>query len=138
MKLTLDLVPSTSFYQNARSVLTKSEWKKIRDKVVESCENKCEICNTYYDNLDCHEVWEYKNKIQKLVKLIGLCKDCHQVKHFGLAEINGKRQDALYHLMKINKISKKQAEDYINKQFNIWKKRSLKNWILDISLLNDI
>lgn len=99
--------------------------------------NKCEICGKFNLTLDCHEVWEYKDNIQKLINLEALCKRCHEVKHFGLAEIKGRRQQALKHLIKINNISEKEAEQYIKSESDLWAKRSKQNWKLDISFLND-
>lgn len=135
MKLTLDLIPSTSFYNNARSELTKKQWKEIRDEVVVKANYTCEVCGIKYANLDCHEKWQYKNKTQKLINLVAICKSCHEVKHFGLAEIKGRRAQALAHLMKINNISEKEAEKYIIDEFKIWTERSKVKWKLDIKIL---
>lgn len=141
MLLTLDLVPSTSFYNNVRAIVSKKQWDTIRSKVFTQAYNVCEICGGigHKHPVECHEIWNYDDKklIQKLVGMISLCPKCHTVKHFGLAEIQGKRNLALNHLMKINNLNKVQAEKYISEQFVIWAKRSKYKWTLDISLLND-
>ena len=62
---------------------------------------------------------------------------CHSTKHFGLAELQGRRNLALNHLMKINKLSNKEAELYIKEQFLLWQFRSSKQWKLDISFLKN-
>ncbi len=136
MRLTLDLIPFSSFYSNVRTTISKNQWDLIRNQVYSKALYLCEICG---DNsaLDAHEVWEYKNSIQKLIKLQALCRACHGVKHFGLSEIRGKRQQALLHLIKINNISESEAEDYIRKEFLIWKERSKKKWKLDLSYLEE-
>lgn len=138
MKLTLDLIPKTSFYLNARSKLSAKKWNAISKKTAENANYKCEICNKFSLHLECHEIWQYKKGIQKLIKLASLCNRCHEVKHFGLAEIRGRRAQALSHLMKINDISKEDAEAYIQKEFQIWLNRSKFKWDLDISLLDCI
>lgn len=114
----------------------KINGKKLAKKIAFKANNKCEICGKFTLNLDCHEVWEYKNNIQKLIDLVALCKRCQEVKHFGLAEIKGRRQQALKHLIKINNISEKEAEQHIKSEFDLWEKRSQQNWKLDISFLN--
>jgi len=137
--LTLDLVPSSCWYNNVRALLTQTQWNKIKSQVSDKAHNVCEICGGIGSKhpVECHEVWEYNEKtlIQKLVKLIALCPDCHSVKHFGLAQIQNKGRKALKHLMKINKITKKAAEKYIADSFMEWAERSGKNWKLDISYL---
>lgn len=140
MKLSLDLVPSSAWYSNVRSLLSPSEWKRIRDIVAVRANHKCEICGGIgkQHSVECHEIWDYSEElIQKLVGLIALCPDCHQVKHFGLAQINNKEEIALKHLMKINKISKKVAEKYVADCFMEWAERSSKSWKLDISYLKE-
>jgi hypothetical protein len=138
MILELDLVPLTSFYKNARAAITKKQWGTIRSVVISKAYDLCEICGLASDKpLDAHEVWEYTNDIQKLIKIIALDKNCHAVKHFGLAELRGNRAAALNHLMKINKIDSFQAEKHIEKSFNIWAERSEKIWKLDLSHLEE-
>ncbi len=93
MKLTIELVPRTSFYVNIRSILSRREWELIRKDTLTKANNLCEICGGVSATraLDCHEVWEYDdlNHIQKLIKFIALCNRCHEVKHIGKAQIDG-------------------------------------------------
>lgn len=141
MKLNIDLVPSSAWYNNVRAILTKEQWDFVRKQVSDQAWNKCEICDGVGPKhpVECHEIWEYndKKKIQKLVGLIALCPDCHTVKHFGLAQITNKQEKALKHLMKVNKITKKAAEKYIADEFMKWAERSSKQWKLDISYLKN-
>lgn len=141
LKLTIELVPSTSWYNNVRAVVTKSQWDKLRSAVYSQAYSLCEICGGSGSKhpVECHEVWLYDDKlcIQTLERMIALCPDCHQVKHFGLAEVQGKRDKALKHLMKVNKLTVIEAEDYVKQAFNIWYNRSKNNWTVDISNLAD-
>ncbi len=141
MKLDLDLIPASSWFNNVRAAVSQKQWNIIRSKVLSKAYNLCEICGAddSKNPLECHEKWEYDKEfyIQKLTGMISLCKDCHMVKHFGLAEIQGKRNKALNHLMKINKISKLEAEKYVAEQFVQWAKRSKRKWELDISHLKE-
>lgn len=136
MKLTLDLIPSSSFYKNVRSEVSKSEWDKIRKEVYKKANYVCEICGKK-DRLDAHEIFEYDeiNNVQKLIGLIALCNRCHQVKHFGLAQIQGKEKEAYEQLMQVNGISFEEAKIYVAKCFAEWQNRSKKTWTLDLSYL---
>lgn len=139
MKLTIELVPQTSFYKNARSILSKTKWENICRKVRAKANNVCQICGGHSNgrSLDCHEVWSFdeENHIQKLVKIIALCERCHEVKHIGLAEVKGNLERAKKHFMTINNISKKEADKLIAEAFNIWNERSQHNWKIDTAKL---
>lgn len=138
IKLDLDLIPESCFYSNVRSEVSKKQWDVIRKEVYSRAWHVCEICGTLpQKSLHAHEVWEFdsKNKIQKLVRMIALCPECHEVKHFGLANIRGRSEEALNHFMKINQMSRKDSLNHIDEQFKIWKERSKINWKLDIKYL---
>src|ERR1700722_267423 len=101
MKLTIELVPSSSFYQNVRAVLSPAQWRTLSKQVRSEAYDICEICGASSEqSLDCHEIWNYddKKQIQKLVGLRALCKKCHGVKHFGLSQIRGAGEQSLKHL----------------------------------------
>jgi len=140
LPLEIELVPATCFFSNVRSAISASQWKIISKQVRAQAYNICEICQSSLQQpLHCHEVWEYNDtkQIQKLIKMVALCRSCHQVKHFGLARVQGKEKQAIQHFIKVNKISGKLAEKYIEQSFIIWRDRSSKEWTLDISILND-
>ena len=141
MKLQLNLIPSSCFYTNVRSILTKQQWDIVKSQVYAKAYYICEICQGVGPKhpVEAHEVFSFDNKtlIQKLEKMIALCPSCHQCAHFGLAELQGKRKQALSHLMKINKISNKQAEKYIKDCFMEWALRSKYSWKLDVSHLSE-
>ena len=144
LKLTIELVPKTCWYSNVRSNVTKTEWDIIRKKSYELANNQCEICGDVgknqgvNHNVECHEIWEYDdlNKIQKLIGLISLCPYCHKTKHAGLAQMNGEENIVINQLIKVNNITRKDAIDYINDSFTIWRERSKHEWTLNISVLN--
>jgi|SRR5579885_955139 hypothetical protein len=139
MKLTIELVPSSSWFNNVRAVLTRKQWDVLRKQVYSEAWDTCQICGGVGPKhpVECHEIWQYDDKkyIQKLIGMIALCPDCHMVKHIGLAQLQNKGEKALKHLMKVNKLSKKEAEKYIADSFIKWAERSSKSWKLDISIL---
>jgi hypothetical protein len=142
-KLTIELVPESSFYNNVRSAVSTVEWDIIKKKCYKKAGYKCEICGDTGINqgkkypVECHEIWEYDDKfhIQILKGFIALCPQCHQVKHVGFARINGKEPEVIRQLMKVNKMTSTMADNYIIESFKIWEKRSDKQWKVDISYL---
>lgn len=142
MKLTIELVPSTSWFSNLRSLLSATEWDKIRKGCYKNANYKCEVCDGIGPKhpVECHETWEYNEETntQKLVSLVALCPNCHEVKHIGLAGIKGRHNEAVAHFCKVNNCSKAEAEIYIKKAFEVWNKRSESDWTLDISLLEEL
>lgn len=141
-KLTIELIPSSSFFNNLRSLLEKEEWDKIRKACYKKANYKCEICGGKgpAHPVECHETWDYDEEkgIQKLLNVIALCPSCHQVKHIGLASINGKLDEAIAHFCKVNECTKEEAQKYISDIFDLWKKRSEKDWDLDVTLLEEL
>jgi hypothetical protein len=144
-KLKSEIVPSSSWYNNVRSNVSDKEWDFLRKKSYESAGHVCEICGDtgknqgFNHNVECHEIWEYDDKthIQKLIGLISLCPHCHKVKHPGLAQIRGESEIVISQLMKVNEITEKDADNYLNEAFDIFSKRSLHKWTLDISYLEE-
>jgi hypothetical protein len=144
LKLTIELVPETCWYSNVRSNVSRSIWDKIRLKSYSHANNKCEICNDtgknqgYRHNVECHEIWEYDdiNKNQTLINLISLCPNCHIVKHPGLAGLNGKSHIVMNQLMKVNSISRTEANNVLNEAFKKFEERSKFKWNLDITYID--
>lgn len=54
-----NLIPPKSWHANLREVLTRKEWKIIRDEVIRKSNNKCNICNVKNIKLEAHEEWKY-------------------------------------------------------------------------------
>ena len=122
-----------------RSAVTKRQWDIIRKRVYSEAYDTCEICGGVGSNhpVECHEIWSYDDskKVQKLEGMIALCPKCHLVKHMGLAGIRGEGEKAFKHFTKVNKLKRKEAEEEIQKAFNLWEKRSQSKWNVDISYL---
>jgi hypothetical protein len=135
-KLTIELVPSTSWGDNLRSKLPKDTWDVLRRKCYQDADYCCEVCGKR-GLVHAHEIWNYDDEkhIQKLNRLIALCPTCHGVKHFGRTQAIGKGEEALKHLMVVNSWTRKQVLDYVAKSFAIWQKRSQYIWKVDISVI---
>lgn len=141
MTLTIELVPSTCFYTNVRSEVSKDEWDVLRRKCYADADYKCEICGGVGPKhpVEAHEVWEYddKNKVQKLLRLIALCPKCHMCKHWGLSQIRNKEGICIKHMMQVNGWSKEDVKLYVEASFEKWMQRSQHDWELDISWLDN-
>lgn len=139
MILTIELVPSSCFYNNVRSNVTPAEWDVLRKECYKKAGYKCEVCGGKGPKhpVECHEIWEYDDNAytQTLGGLIALCPSCHQVKHIGLAQINGKFDEAVAHLAMVNGITLEEAKLYVEASFEKWSERSQKEWKLDISAI---
>lgn len=137
MKLTIELVPNTSWGNNIRALMTKRQWNALRGMICDRAWGTCVVCGNSEKPLECHEEWHYneKTQIQKLTGLLALCPNCHMVKHIGLARVQGKYDEGLKHLMKVNGLNKKEAENYVKESFSIWRGRNQYHWTLDLSYL---
>ena len=146
IKLTIELVPKTSHYNNVRSAVSASRWDEIRNACYEKAQYKCEICGDKGTNqgvkwnVECHEIWRYEDstKEQVLDGVIALCPNCHKVKHTGLANINGEMPIVLAQLQKVNNWSLAQSRNYIKESFKTWRQRSQHQWKVIIDILNQL
>ena len=140
MKLTIELVPSTCWMTNVRSQVSKESWDEIRREVYQAAHHRCQICGGRGDfhAVECHEIWRYddEKRSQVLDGMLALCPACHQVKHIGLAQINGQGAAARDHLAKVNGLTVAQADAEIKKAFDTWAERSRHNWVLFLPFLD--
>jgi hypothetical protein len=136
-RLTIELVPQTSWYHNVRALVDQPTWDRIRRMVYRQAGYRCELCGGRGPEhpVECHEVWRYDDltRTQVLVRMIALCPACHQVKHFGLANLRGKGAVARAHLMGVNGWTARQADVYIEAAFRVWERRSQGPWTLDLA-----
>ncbi len=137
--LTVELVPSSCWFSNLRSELSKEEWDRLRRPVFKRAGRHCEVCEGRgaQHPVECHEVWEYDDDahVQHLVGLVALCPACHEAKHMGYASRVGRAGEARAHLARVNGWSMDDVELYLEMQFEQWSRRSQHEWSLDLSWL---
>jgi len=135
-RLTIELVPKTSWYNNVRTLVDEMTWDRIRRQVYRQADYRCEVCGGRGPEhaVECHEVWRYddRTRVQLLVRMIALCPACHQVKHIGLANVKGKGAQACAHLARVNGWTLEQADTHISQAFQVWAQRSGGPWTLDL------
>lgn len=137
-KLKIELVPAPIQYINLRSLLPKEQWDKLRRATYKRVKYRCEICGGKGPDhpVECHEEWNYDEDdcVAKIVELHGLCPACHECKHVGLAGLNGRMEEVIAHLCKINGYDRQMAVRCISSAFEIWEQRSKWAWTIDVNV----
>lgn len=137
--LGINIIPSTSWYNNVRSNFSKEDWDVLRKACYKKAGYKCEICSGRGHEwpVECHEVWAFDDEkhIQKLVRLIALCPMCHRCQHPGKAGLDGFGDEIIRHYCKVNKVSIAETHKDYDKAWKVWQERSVFDWELDVSVL---
>lgn len=138
--LYVDLIPRGSFTLNLRKYLDVEAWDRISKGVHIRAGGRCECCGVKSRdrNLDTHERFSYENGVQKLERLVGMCRACHLVTHFGFAKLEGKSEAAGAHLMEVTGWGADKCQKHIAEAFKEWERRSKVSWVLDLSLIPDL
>lgn len=144
LKLTIGLVPKTSWYDNLREAVPKAKWDELRKTVYSEYDHKCGICGAE-GRLNCHEVWEYddENYVQRLNGFIALCTLCHFVKHIGLASILASKgqlnfDEVIRHFMGVNNCEREIFEAHQKAAWAQWRERSKHPWNVDLGAYEDL
>jgi len=86
MKFRLEVspIPSSSWGKSLANILRGELWDSIRKDIYKMYGHKCVMCKVGGSVLHCHEVWQFDDRthIQKLVGVICLCEDCHNIVHW--------------------------------------------------------
>jgi hypothetical protein len=138
LKLTIELIPSSSWQNNLRNILKPEMWNEIRKKVIK--DGVCSICKTKTKRLHAHEQWKYddNNSIQILKDIIPLCFLCHGVKHIGFSGTKGATEVEKYihHFMKINKCDRIAYQKHLRSEIGKFNERSKYEWQLNLDNIN--
>ena len=142
-KLTIELVPTGTWGANLRSMLTKSQWDKLRKHCYAEAGHVCEICGDSGLNqgrkhaVEAHEVWTYDdaNCVQNLERIIVLCPRCHQVKHMGRTLKYGGGYKARAHMARVNSMCEQGQRAYEDLAFLVHALRSRFRWTVNIDAL---
>ena len=144
LKLTIELVPETSWGNNIRKCVSQSNWDKIRKAAYAKYKYKCGICEAP-GRLSCHEIWDYDDElhVQNLNGFIALCTMCHNIKHIGLSGIlaqEGKLDfdKLIEHFKIVNGCNLKTYEKHYDDAFKKWNERSKHEWHINLGEFKDI
>lgn len=137
LKLEIELIPSTAWFNNIRNMVSRSAWDTIRKECYAKANHKCEICGGKGRKwpVECHERWEFSDNKINLLGFIALCPSCHEVKHIGLAGKRGRYEQAKRHFMKVNGLSSLDADKHIFEAFQLFSERSKHEWEMNLELI---
>ena len=141
LQLEVDLIPSRSWFQNVRAAVNPRDWDLLRFSVFARAAYLCELCGANDEPLECHERFAYmveaggKTGVQRLLRLLALCKKCHLATHYGLATILGIEREAAEHIIRVRDWSEDQVYSHINDSVAQWERRNEIAWIVDISII---
>ena len=139
-ELYIDMIPKTSYFKNVRSLFNDTDWNLIRHHIYERSSYRCECCGVKrFKYLDAHERWiyDYETKTQKLIRIIALCRLCHQATHFGHSKKTKNIDKIKEHLKKVKKIDDIELDSCIKEAYNIWNDRNKIEWIIDTSIISN-
>jgi len=136
VRLSCELVPRSTWGENVRSLLTRSQWDRLRRFVYAQAGGACEICGDVGTNqgrkhdLEAHEVWAHDDDThtQTLMRMIALCPECHRVKHIGRAFATGAHHRALAHLARVNAWGDAEVYAHVDAHFTLHTLRSAHAW----------
>lgn len=137
-KLMPSPVPDSCWYSNLRAHLPKKIWDKVRFAVYKEANGKCMICGRTVKRLEAHEDWVYdeKNHVQKLGRMLALCHDCHSVIHIGRTQLVGDEERAMKHFCKVNECNYsdyRKALGMANEKHR--RLNEVPEWKLDVSII---
>ena len=139
----IDLVPKKSWGKSLSQLArTKgsgfgSIWNRIRERELERCGYKCEICGASREKgqLLCHEKWCYDESdyTQRLAGYEVVCKDCNLILHMGRTGVIGLVDVAVAHFQSVTGLGKNEFVTALKEAMAEWRIRSAHTWKIDIS-----
>lgn len=140
-----DLIPSSTWGSNLNNLLSKSSWDALRQRTMTARGNLCQICGERQGAIECHEIWAYSLPpfnapdgsigVQRLIGLAALCKACHAMFHYGLANIQGRLEPVKSRLLAVNQWTESDFWAHHEDMGTRYKKRAEVRWALDVSLI---
>lgn len=131
----IDLVPRKAWFANLRAMLPPPQWKQLSEYVIERADSRCEICGNR-ERLEAHERWDFdsETQVQKLVRLMCVCKLCHLSIHSGLAGELGFIDKTIEHITTVIGWTKAELFRHREAARKRWDKLSYLDWQQDISV----
>ncbi len=139
-ELYIDMIPKTTYFKNVRSIFNDDDWNLIRHHIYERVNNRCECCGIKKNKyLDAHERWifDYQTNTQKLIRIIALCRLCHQATHYGFSKRNKNISKISEHIKKVKGITEEELKIHIKNAYDIWKDKNKIKWNIDISIITN-
>ena len=135
--LYIDCIPKTCWFTNVRYCVAEEDWNLLRKHIYERAKNQCEVCGIHGGKLEAHERWLYTGNVQKLERLIALCRSCHLATHYGFACNTGFQKQAYKQLLWANGWTAEQLQEHLKFSQELYRQRSEVKWDLDLSLITN-
>lgn len=135
-----DLTPSTAWFSNLRTMMPISRWKELSMYVRNRHKNCCEICGSN-ERLEAHERWLFdKNTgVQRLMRIMCVCKKCHLSIHIGLASQIGLREEVESHIFSITGWTKNALSEHLKDVREKWMILSSRSYeTVDVSIVENV
>ncbi len=133
------MVPEECWFSNLRSVLSQSDWDRVRKDAYARAGWKCCICGRS-GRMEAHEKWSYDEEkaLQKLEDVVALCRGCHEVKHISRTQLMGRGMEAMEHFMQVNGCSQMEFHAALGEANEAYIRRNkIEGWVTDVSWLKD-
>lgn len=138
MRLNIELMPESCWGQSLRARMTKYQWQRLRQRVLDEQGEQCAICGAG-GRLQCHEVWLYDDlaHVQKLIGLEMLCGMCHGVEHYGMtnqlaAQGSVSLSDYQDHFCRVNGVTAAAFTECHDEARRVQAERSKHEWTTDL------
>lgn len=134
----VDLVPRSAWFANLRAMMPLSHWRGLSAYVIARAHGACEICSSE-ERLEAHERWHFDpaNGIQKLMRLMCVCKLCHLSIHSGIADVLGIREEIGFHIFQLTLWGKREMKQHMKEAGKRWEDLSVIAWEQDVSIAAD-
>lgn len=133
-----DMLPTTSWEANLRTVFSAQEWDRLRKFCYQAAGNTCVACGSRGEpHVEAHEAWRFDEKtgVQTLRGLLCLCPTCHKAKHLGFANRIGRLPQVLERLMWLNDWDEAALTAELARVEKRQEELSQHTWTLDTSFL---
>lgn len=133
-----DMLPSSTWEANLRTLLTEAEWNRLRKFCYQAAGNTCVACGSRGEpHVEAHEAWAFNEKtgVQTLKGLLCLCPTCHKAKHLGFANRMGILPQVMARLIWLNDWDETTLAHELKACAQRQEQLSLRKWTLDLSFL---
>ena len=141
--LCIYFAPKSCWCRNIRYAIDPNDRERVETFVftrAKHCCELCKVCTKQGSPLVLQARWDYdvsdNSHVQRLVRLMAVCSECHDVTHFGKSSMNGKKDQALNHLKKVNRMTDTEVKEHVDASFHKRREMDLYTWKLDLSLLS--
>lgn len=144
----IEMVPMSLWGSNMRGLMTRMEWRSVRQALLDVQGVTCAICGkveTAPRRVYAHEEWAYDETTEPATASITgvslVCWHCHACEHWGctnalVRERNLTRalQDTIAHFCRLNDATEKDFEAHQADAAKVWRRRCGRKWRIDYGI----